>query len=297
MILISACLGGIPCRMDGASKPSTAVQKLIAEGRAVPICPEVMGGLPTPRIPSERLGERVVNRAGENVTAAFQRGAEAALRVCLETGCTAAILKAKSPSCGFGTIHNGLFDDGLTEGNGVLVDLLIRQGIPVMTEQDYDGSVLLRRIEARDNAAVAQLVRSSLIAFGATEEGSALSDPMLDCFSEFYVGEGRAYWVAESAAGEILGGVGIGELPGAAGVCELQKLYCIPSARGTGVAQLLMKNALAYAKAWYRACYLESFANMKAAHRFYEKHGFRRIAEPMGETGHSSCEVFYFKEL
>ncbi len=136
-VLVSRCLTGAPCRMDGQSKPDPAVLRLVEEGRAVAVCPEVMGGLPTPRIPSERLGDRVVNRVGEDVTDAFVRGAEAALRVCLEQGCTCAVLKSKSPSCGKGIIHNGRFDGGLVPGNGILTELLLAQGIPVFTEQEY----------------------------------------------------------------------------------------------------------------------------------------------------------------
>ena len=71
MLVVSACLAGIPCRMDGKAKPIPTIQKLVAEGKAVPVCPEVLGGLPTPRIPSERRGARVINQAGEDVTDAF----------------------------------------------------------------------------------------------------------------------------------------------------------------------------------------------------------------------------------
>ena len=137
MILVSECLAGVPCRMDGKSKPVPAIVKLVEEGKAIPVCPEVLGGLPTPRVPSERMGDRVINKGGEDVTAAFMKGAEEALRVYQEYGCSFAVLKSKSPSCGVGVIHNGLFDGGLTAGNGVFADLLLREGVTVMTEKEF----------------------------------------------------------------------------------------------------------------------------------------------------------------
>lgn len=137
MILVSKCLLGVPCRMDGKSREVPEVRALYERGEAVPVCPEQLGGLPTPRTPSEILGERVVNQKGEDVTEAFREGAGKALLICREQGCQSAILKSKSPSCGKGIIHNGLFDGGMTEGDGVLVQLLKKEGIPVLTEQEY----------------------------------------------------------------------------------------------------------------------------------------------------------------
>ena len=137
MYLVSACLAGEKCRMDGKDKLVPAIGRLVEEGRAISVCPEVLGGLPTPRSPSERRGDRVVNAAGEDVTEQFLRGAEESLRICREHGCEGAILKSKSPSCGCGVIHNGAFDGGLTAGNGVLTQLLLDAGIPVMTEQEF----------------------------------------------------------------------------------------------------------------------------------------------------------------
>lgn len=136
MILVSACLAGVNCRMDGGNKLVPEIKELVEAGRAIPVCPEVLGGLPTPRQPSERRGESVCARTGEDVTAAFVRGAERALEICMKNGCTAAVMKSKSPSCGYRVIHNGRFDGGLTEGNGVFTQMLLDAGIPVVTEQD-----------------------------------------------------------------------------------------------------------------------------------------------------------------
>lgn len=108
-ILISACLLGIPCRYDGKAKPQPWAEALAARHDLVPVCPEQLGGLPTPRTPSERRGDRVVMNTGADVTEQYRRGAEAALRLCRLTGCEAAILKERSPSCGCGEIYDGSF--------------------------------------------------------------------------------------------------------------------------------------------------------------------------------------------
>ena len=134
MILISACLLGCACRYDGKSKPHPLAQELARQGLAVPVCPEQLGGLPTPRAPSERQGERVVSSLGADVTAQYRRGAEEALRLAELYGCTTAVLKERSPSCGYGIIHDGTFSGGLTAGNGVAAQMLAAQGIPVYGE-------------------------------------------------------------------------------------------------------------------------------------------------------------------
>lgn len=137
-LLISACLLGIPCRYDGASKPQSWVEKLAERHELVPVCPEQLGGLPTPRHPSERQGERVVMDTGADVTEPYSRGAEAALRLCCLLHCQAAILKERSPSCGCGTIYDGTFTGTLTAGDGVTAELLLQNGIPVLGESQVE---------------------------------------------------------------------------------------------------------------------------------------------------------------
>ena len=156
---------------------------------------------------------------------------------------------------------------------------------------------IIREIEPADNKAVENIIRSCLIEFGGNRAGTAWEDPDLGRFSEIYNSEGNKYWVAEDDKGKIVGGVGIGILPGAPGVCELQKMYCLTEARGVGIARELLDKALAYAKQFYKQCYLETLGNMYAAHKFYEKHGFYRIDGPVGDTGHCSCDVFYMKDI
>lgn len=133
-ILISACLLGLPCRYDGASKPQPWVAALAQRHELVPVCPEQLGGLPTPREPSERREGHVVMRTGADVTEQYRRGAEAALALCRLLGCEAAILKERSPSCGHGKIYDGTFSGTLTKRDGVTAELLLRSGIRVYGE-------------------------------------------------------------------------------------------------------------------------------------------------------------------
>ena len=137
-ILVSACLLGHTCRYDGQSKPHAGVAELLKKHTLVPICPEVQGGLPTPRPPAEIQGDRVVNSEGCDVTDCYQRGAQAALELAKILGADTAILKQRSPSCGSGQIHNGKFDGGLIDGWGVAAQLLRDNGITVYSEDEAD---------------------------------------------------------------------------------------------------------------------------------------------------------------
>ena len=133
MIIVSACLAGYRCRYDGKTVPDDAIVDLVRTGNAIPVCPEMLGGLPCPRVPSERTadGERVVTKEGTDVTEAFRRGADETLRLAQLYGCTRAILKARSPSCGKGTVYDGTFSGTLMEGDGVTAELLMKHGITV----------------------------------------------------------------------------------------------------------------------------------------------------------------------
>lgn len=135
-ILISACLLGCACRYDGKSKPHPLAQELARRGLAVPVCPEQLGGLSTPRTPSERQGQRVVMQSGRDVTAEYRRGAEEALAIARLYGCQIAVLKERSPSCGHGEIYDGTFAGRLTDGDGVTAELLWENGITVYGESD-----------------------------------------------------------------------------------------------------------------------------------------------------------------
>ncbi len=140
-ILVSHCLLGEPCRYDGASRLDRQVLELHKAGHTlIPVCPEVLGGLDTPRAPAELQPDgRVVNEDGEDVTAAYRAGAEAALRIAREQGCTLAVLKARSPSCGCGEIYDGTFTRTLKGGWGVAARLLLEAGVTVMDEENLDA--------------------------------------------------------------------------------------------------------------------------------------------------------------
>lgn len=135
-ILVSACLLGIRCRYDGDSNFCPQLETLLQHHHLIPVCAEQLGGLPTPRIPAERRGETVVTRDGRDVTTQFTAGAQEVLRLAKIYRCEMAILKARSPSCGHGTIYDGTFTHTVTEGDGVTAALLREHGIPVYTEHD-----------------------------------------------------------------------------------------------------------------------------------------------------------------
>ncbi|MGI6725093.1 MAG: DUF523 domain-containing protein [Christensenellales bacterium] len=135
-ILVSACLIGLCTRYDGNHSQNANVLELSDRHTLVPVCPEQLGGLPTPRPPCEvRLG-KVMSRDGKEKTAEFVSGAQQALLVYKTAGCQAAILKARSPSCGKGPIYDGSFTGRLTDGQGVLSKMLNELSIPVYDEEE-----------------------------------------------------------------------------------------------------------------------------------------------------------------
>lgn len=137
-ILVSSCLLGLNCRYCGNGCLSQAVQKLSSRHTIIPVCPEQMGGLPTPRPPVELVDGRAVNKDGADCTEQFQKGAEEVLKLARMFHCKYAILKCKSPSCGFGQIYDGTFSGKLTEGSGITACLLHRNGITVFNENNVD---------------------------------------------------------------------------------------------------------------------------------------------------------------
>lgn len=138
-LLISACLLGTNCKYNGGNNalPEDKLSALREHYRLVPVCPERDGGLPTPRLPSERRGERVVNTAGEDVTGAFRRGAALALETALREDCRIALLKERSPSCGSGRIYDGSFTGTVIPGDGVTAEVLKKSGLTVCGETEF----------------------------------------------------------------------------------------------------------------------------------------------------------------
>ena len=137
-LIVSKCLLGYPCRYDGKSVPSQAVIDLQNKYELVPVCPEELGGLKTPRIPAEIVGDRVIRKDGKDITLEYTSGAMAALEIARENNCTVAILKSKSPSCGKGKIYDGTFSGRLTDGDGICVRLFKKNNIDIFTENETD---------------------------------------------------------------------------------------------------------------------------------------------------------------
>jgi len=137
-VLISACLLGVDCRYDGGGQAIEALSRLMTRYALIPICPEQMGGLPTPRTPSERRGNRVISRDGVDVTDAFSLGAAQVCRLARLYWARLAVLKARSPSCGCGTIYDGSFSGRTIPGDGVAAEALKAMGVTVFSEENLE---------------------------------------------------------------------------------------------------------------------------------------------------------------
>lgn len=148
-IMVSACLAGVPCRYDGASRPHPVVMELLRKGQAFAFCPETAGGLPVPRPPAEitRGGgndvwsgkARVVTRDGTDVTDQFVRGAIEALNSMLARGADCCVLVERSPSCGKKSIYDGTFTGAIQSGPGVTASLLLNAGLKVISSDELDN--------------------------------------------------------------------------------------------------------------------------------------------------------------
>ena len=149
-VLVSLCLLGANCRYDGAGNGVVGIDRLMALCAPVPLCPEQLGGLPTPRVPAERRGGRVVTRAGEDVTAAFERGAEQACLLAKRFQARYALLKARSPSCGAGEIYDGRFSGTRIPGDGVTAEALRALGLRLFDEDHIDDLIGILEGDAYD---------------------------------------------------------------------------------------------------------------------------------------------------
>lgn len=135
-IICSACLLGIACRYDGKSKPDRKVLNLSKKEILIPVCPEQLGGLTTPREPAEQRNGKVITASGKDITKYFQKGAKEVLKIAKIFGAKEAILKQRSPSCGNGKIYDGTFSKQIIRGDGVTARLLKKNGIKVISEED-----------------------------------------------------------------------------------------------------------------------------------------------------------------
>ena len=135
-ILVSACLIGCRCRYDAKLKTCEKVLALAKDNTLIPVCPEQMGGLPTPRHPAERIGSEIVRDDGIDVTAEYTLGAETAVKIAQLCGPDYCILKAGSPACGCGSIHDGNFSGKMIPGDGIAAEYLKKNGFKVITDED-----------------------------------------------------------------------------------------------------------------------------------------------------------------
>jgi len=156
----------------------------------------------------------------------------------------------------------------------------------------------IRLIKPEDNEAIAQIIRKTLIEYNSAIPGTAFFDNSLDNLYEVYQADKTVYYVAEYN-GKVVGGAGIGKLETVPDTfCELQKMYLLPEARGKGIGAALMQVCLEFArKSGYQKCYLESFDYMNAAVNMYKKFGFKLRKSPLGNTGHSACNVWMEADL
>ena len=161
-----------------------------------------------------------------------------------------------------------------------------------------DTPHLIRLITSSDDAAVAAVIRDVMPEFGACGPGFALQDAEVSTMSQAYGAPRAAYFVIEQA-GEVVGGAGIAPLCGGEfEVCELRKMYFLHAVRGQGMGAALLRHCLRVARGFgYQTCYLETLTGMDAARRLYEKAGFRALRQPLGATGHFSCDRWFALEL
>jgi putative acetyltransferase len=159
-------------------------------------------------------------------------------------------------------------------------------------------SIIIREIQKRDNEQIAQVIRQVLIELNVPKVGTAYADTQLDFMFEAYNNPKSAYFVIENND-KIIGGVGVSQLENEEeSICELQKMYFLPEARGLGLGTQMMEKCLQSAKDFgYQKCYLETMPYMEDAQKLYKKVGFDYLCEPLGNTGHTSCPVWMLKQL
>ena len=158
--------------------------------------------------------------------------------------------------------------------------------------------MIIRPIEKIDNAEIAQVIRTVLFELNVPKVGTAYADPHLDYLFETYDKPKSVYYVVEKDH-KIIGGAGVSQLEnGDETICELQKMYFLPEARGLGLGTQMMEKCLQSARDFgFKKCYLETMPNMVDAQKLYQKVGFEYLCEPLGNTGHNSCPVWMIKNL
>lgn len=140
VIIVSACLAGVECRYNGKAFPIPMVVDMVKKGKAMPLCPEILGNLPIPRLSAEQCDGKIFSSDGYDVTVDYVTGAKIALRIAKLVGCKKAILKSKSPTCGCGMIYDGTFSGKLIEGEGVFSKMLKQENIKVYTDDEIQNT-------------------------------------------------------------------------------------------------------------------------------------------------------------
>lgn len=160
------------------------------------------------------------------------------------------------------------------------------------------NNIVIREITPADDEQIASVIRSVLVEFGVPKVGTAYADKALDKMTETYKKEKAVYFVIDDN-GELIGGAGIAQLDNFEGnICELQKMYFLPEARGVGLGTKMMTACLKKAKDYgFEKCYLETMPYMDDARKLYKKVGFEMLEKPMGDTGHFSCNVWMIKTI
>ena len=143
-VIVSACLVGENCKYNGKNNKNDKIIDFLKDKEVILVCPEVMGGLSTPRFKSEIVegSEKVINELGEDVSNYFHSGARIAIEKVIDSDVKLAIVKEKSPSCGYKKIYNGKFDGTKIDGSGIFTRLLIEKGIKILTEEDFEQLVI-----------------------------------------------------------------------------------------------------------------------------------------------------------
>jgi phosphoglycolate phosphatase len=196
MIIVSACLAGYNCRYNGGSHNHEKVIQLVRKGRALPVCPEQLGGLTTPRNPAEIVeSSRVMTQVGEDYTEQFHLGAMETLRLCKLYNCKEAILKSMSPSCGSNQIYDGSFSKTVIKGDGITAKLLKENGVKVITEEDMeDKKIILFDLDGTiidPKEGITKSVEYALQSFGIEVEDrdtltSFIGPPLRGSFKKYY---------------------------------------------------------------------------------------------------------------
>jgi putative acetyltransferase len=159
-------------------------------------------------------------------------------------------------------------------------------------------SITIREIQKKDNVEIAAIVRNVLMEMGAPKVGTAYADPYLDTLFEVYTVPKSIYFVIEKD-GKIIGGAGVMQLDNSdENICELQKMYLLPEGRGLGLGKFLIDNCIEKATEFgFESCYIETMTYMEDAQKLYKKVGFYNLDKQLGNTGHSSCQVWMLKKL